>query len=244
MKTLASIATALLAAAVLGFVPNAGARTVGSGQAATETRQVGEFDAVSTAGAIDLVVRQAASASVQVEADDNVLPLVETVVENGRRGRTLVVRMKRGEYVSTRRDIVVTVNVPTLASIATAGAGDVRVEGLKTPALRLSIAGSSDVRIAGLDTESFELRIAGSGDVAAAGRAASVSVGISGSGDADLAALVADDVKVRIAGSGDANVTANRALDVSVVGSGDVRYGGNASAVKLSAAGSGTVMKR
>lgn len=244
MKMLASIATALLAGAVLGFVPPAGARTVGSGQVATETRTVGEFDAVSTAGAIDLVVRQAATASVQVEADDNVLPLVETVVENGRRGRTLVVRMKRGEHVSTRRDIVVTVNVPTLASIATAGAGDVRVEGLKTPALRLSIAGSSDVRIAGLDTESFELRIAGSGDVVAAGRAASVSVGVSGSGDANLEALVADDVKVRIAGSGDASVTANRALDVSVVGSGDVRYGGTASAVKLSAAGSGTVTKR
>lgn len=244
MKTFVSLATALLAAAVLGFVPPAQARTVGSGQVATETRSVGAFDAVSVAGSIDVVVRQAAAPSVQVQADSNVLPLVETVVESTSRGRTLVVKLRRGESVSTRHDIVVTVDTPTLAAISSAGAGDVKVEGLKTPALRLSIAGSSDVRIAGLDTESFELRIAGSGDVVAAGRAATVSVGISGSGDADLAGLVADDVKVRIAGSGDASVTANRALDVSVVGSGDVRYGGNASAVKLSAAGSGTVSKR
>lgn len=244
MKTLASIATALLAGAVLGFVPPADARTVGSGQVATETRQVAAFEAIATAGAIDLVVRQAATASVQVEADDNLLPLVETVVEEGRRGRTLVVRLKRGESVSTKRSIVVTVNAPALTSLGTAGAGDVRVEGLKTPALRLSIAGSSDVHITDLDTQRFDLSIAGSGDVVAAGRAATVSVGISGSGDADLAALVADDVKVRIAGTGDASVTANRALDVSVVGSGDVRYGGNATAVKLTTAGSGTVSKR
>ncbi len=248
MKTLLSITTALLAGVVLVFSAPADARTVGSGRAATETRSVGPFDAVAVEGAIDLVVRggaaPGATAQVQVEADDNLLPLVETVVENTARGRTLVLRTQRGQSMSTRRGIVVTLGVATLKSIATAGSGDVRVEALKAPSLRLSIAGSSDARLSGLETDEFELRIAGSGNVVAGGHARRVSVSISGSGDADLGALVADDVQVRIAGSGDASVTANQSLDASVAGSGDVRYGGQPASVKLSASGSGTVSKR
>lgn len=245
MHTLVSIVTALLAGAVLSFAPPADARIVGSGKVATEAREVGDFDAITTEGAIDVVVRQAAKAAVSVQADDNLLPAIETVVESRAQGRTLVVRTKRGESLSWRGDTVkVTVDVVQLRAITTAGSGDVRIESLTTPALKLTIAGSSDARLAGLDTDHFELRIAGSGDVVGAGRARLVKLGIAGSGDADLGGLIAEDVSVRIAGSGNANVTANQSLEVSVAGSGDVRYGGDASAVKLSAAGSGTVRKR
>lgn len=245
MRTLASIVTALLAGAVLSFAPPAEARTVGSGKVATEAREVGDFDAITTEGAIDIVVRQAAKAAVSVQADDNLLPVIETVVESRAHGRTLVVRTKRGESASWRGDTVkVTVDVVQLCAITSAGSGDVRVESLATPALKLTIAGSSDARLAGLDTDRLELSIAGSGDVVGAGRARQLKLGIAGSGDADLGALVADEVSVRIAGSGNANVTANRSLDVAVAGSGDVRYGGAAAAVNLSAAGSGTVRKR
>ncbi len=243
-RTLVSLVTALLAVASLGFVAPAEARTVGSGKVVTESRPVGEFDAIASTGSIDIVVRQASTPALTVQADDNLMPLIETVVEDGSNGRTLVVRTKRGESISYRNTVKVTIDVVRLAAITTAGAGDVQVDALKTPALKLTIAGSSDARLTGLDTERFELRISGSGDVVGAGRAKQVKVSIAGSGDANLAALVADEVQVRIAGSGDASVTANQSLEVSVAGSGDVRYGGNASAVKLSAAGSGTISKR
>ncbi len=244
MKTLTAAATALIASLVLTFAPGAQARVVGSGHQATEARSVSDFEAISTDGSMDLVVRQAAKEAVEVLADDNLLPLIETVVEPRAGGRTLVVRFKRGENVSYRKSIRVTVDVIRLGSITTAGSGDVEVQALKTPALKLSISGSSDARLQDLDTEAFELRISGSGDVVASGKARSVKVSIAGSGDANLKSLVADDVNVRIAGSGDANVTANKTLDVSVAGSGDVVYGGGATVVKASTAGSGSISKR
>ena len=244
MRTIVSFATALVAGFLLANAPAAEARVVGSGKTATESRNVAEFEAITTSGSIDLVVRQGAKEALQIEADDNLLPLVESMVETGTHGRTLVLRLKRGENISHRKPIRAIVDVVRLGAIATAGSGDVAIEALKTPALKLAISGSSDARIAGLVTDSFELKISGSGDVNATGSAKQVKIGIAGSGNADLAALVADDVHVRIAGSGDASVTANKSLDVSVAGSGDVRYGGDATQVKFTTAGSGSISKR
>ncbi len=244
MKTLTVAATALVASLVLTLAPAAHARVVGSGTVATETRAVSDFDAIDAEGSMDLEVRQAAREAVQVQADDNLLPLVETVVEPRNGSRTLVVRFKRGESISTRKPVVVKIDVVRLQALALAGSGDVQVQALKTPAFRLALAGSGDAKLQGLETETFELRLSGSGDVVGAGRSRSVKVSIAGSGNADLEGLVADEVKVSIAGSGDASVTANKSLEASVAGSGDVRWGGSASTVNTAAAGSGRIARR
>ncbi len=244
MRLICTAALALFTGLALGLPPAAQAATTGSGRIATEQRGASDFEAISLTGSIDVVVRQGAKEGVEVQADDNLLPLIETVVEPGTAGRTLNIRFKRGERVYNHGRIRVTVDVVRLGAVATSGSGDVRVDGLTTPAFKLSIAGSSDARLNGLATETLEVRISGSGDVVATGTARRVSLGIAGSGDANLSGLVADDVQVRIAGSGDANVTANKSLDVSVAGSGDVRYGGHVTAIKTSMAGSGTLARR
>lgn len=231
-----------LAAALFGGA--ALARTVGSGKEASESRPVADFDAIAVSDSIDLVVRQADKESLTLTADDNVLPLLEAVVEAGQRGRTLVIRLRRGEVVSTRRAIKATVDVVRLTALASAGSGSTAVGALKTPSLRLSMAGSGDVRLDGLTTEALEVRVAGSGDVAGTGTAGQVKLTIAGSGDVDLAALAADHVTVSIAGSGDAKVTANQSLSATVAGSGDVTYGGAVKAVRTSVAGSGSIARR
>lgn len=241
---LAAPLLALGAALALVAVPQAAqARTVGSGNVVTEARSVGEFQAVAQQGSIDLTVRQGAATSVQVSADDNLLPLLETVVEDGRSGPTLVVRFKRGERISTRSKVRVEIVTAKLVSLASAGSGDVVVEAFSTPSLRLAISGSSDVKLNGLSTDELAISISGSGDVAGSGRAEKLTVGIAGSGDVRLGDLRADDVKVTIAGSGDAAVHAEKALKVSIAGSGDVVYSGNATP-STSVAGSGSVRKR
>lgn len=208
--------------------------------AGTEARTVTAFEAISTNGAMDLTVRQADKAAVTVTADDKVLPLVETVVENN----TLVIRMKKGERMWNTGTIKVAIDVVKLNAIRSAGSGDIVLNGLKTPSFKLTLAGSSDAKLNGLTTDSTELRISGTGDVAATGSSRSVAISISGSGDADFSGLTADDVSVNIAGSGDASVNANKSLAVSVAGSGDVVYTGNAQTMKVSMAGSGTLTKK
>ena len=226
------------------------ANVQGSGNSATEMRTLDAFEAVALSGAMDLVVRQGAQQSVQVQADDNLLPLLETVVESGRNGNTLKVRWKREsgwgsgwQNIQTRNKVVITVVVPKLSAVAIAGSGDVRVETFSTPSLQLSLSGSGDARLDGLTTDELGVRVSGSGDVTGKGSAAKVKVSIAGSGDVRLSEMRADEVSVSIAGSGDAAVNAQKALSVSIAGSGDVTYVGDAQ-VKSSVAGSGSVRRK
>lgn len=242
---------ALAAAPAMWPVASHAATTQGSGTAATDTRTVPEFQAIGLSGGMDLVVRQGPTQSVQVQADDNLLPLLETVVESGSKGATLLVRWKResggwfgnGSGVNPRTKVLVTVVVPRLTALSTAGAGDIRLETFSTPVLQVAISGSGDTRLEGLSTDELGVRIAGSGNVSGKGTAAKTSVSISGSGEVKLTEMRSDEVKVSIAGSGDAAVNAQKTLSVSIAGSGDVVYVGNAE-VKSSVAGSGSVKKK
>jgi hypothetical protein len=220
------------------------AATTGSGNAVTEPRPVSGFQAIALRGAIDLVVRQARREGVQVRADDNVAPLVQTVVEGNGDARTLRIQFKAGESVRTNTPVVVTVDVVKLSAVASSGSGDVRIEALDTPALTLGIAGSSNATLDQLTTEQLSIRIAGSGDVQARGRAAKLDVSIAGSGDVQARELAAGDVKVAISGSGDASLTAQKTLSVAIAGSGHVEYGGGATLAKTVVTGSGSVRRR
>lgn len=242
----ATLASLMLGSAVIAASALPGtalATTVGSGRSAVETRNLVDFEAITLAGSFKLEVRQAAKESVTVTADDNLLPMIETTVESGSHGRTLVIRPKRGENWRTKSEVKISVDVVKLSALSTAGSGNVAIEGLKTPLLKLSIAGSSDAALRALDTESLQISIAGSGDVKGAGQAKKLRLSIAGSGDAALRELQADEVAVSIAGSGDAQVTANKSLSATIAGSGDVRYRGTATDVKTTVMGSGTIRK-
>lgn len=240
-RPFASIA---LGACIAAALPAAYAATTGSGQASSESRSVGSFQAITLRGAIDLVVRQGASESVTVRGDDNLLPSVQTVVEGSGDARSLRIQIKPGESLRSKTPIVVTVDVVRLDALASAGSGNITLEALRTPALSLSISGSSNAKLQQLDTDRLRIDIAGNGDVQASGRAARLDIAIAGSGDVRTRDLNAAEVSVAIAGSGDASVTAQKTLSVSIAGSGDVDYAGAASQVSKSIVGSGTLRAR
>lgn len=209
---------------------------VPSGKVASESRNVGSFSGVSVAIPGTVVVRQGEPVSVSIDADDNLLPQIETVVERGK----LRIRFRRGVDVMGRATIRLLVVTPTIESLSVAGSGDLLSEALTSDALSVSVAGSGDVKIARLEVRSLKVSVAGSGDVKLAGRAAEVGVSIAGSGDVQAGRLESRQARVSIAGAGDATLWVAESLKVSAVGSGDVRYYGDAS-VSKSVVGSGSV---
>lgn len=209
----------------------------------TETRTPGEFSAIAVEGSIGVVVNQGATRSLQIQADADTLPLIETVVESGRHGATLQIRFKRGTSRTQRGSVDVKVTTPELLALAVAGSGNVRIESFTTPSLKLSLAGSSNATLAGLSTADLGVSLAGSSDLRGDGRANRLTISVAGSGDVRLADLQSDEVAIKVAGSGDVAVNAQRTLKVSIAGSGDVRYVGDP-AVQSSVAGSGSIRKR
>lgn len=234
--------TAALAMVVLTAWP-------GLAQAAetvSETRSVARFDAVQTLGPT-LKVRQGDTASVTVVAERDLLARLETVVEDTRLGKTLVVRWKRGltvvNFWSRHSEPVVTIIAPQLSGLLVSGSGDILADGLSVPRLSVRVDGSGDIRLTGLATDALTLAVTGSGDISAAGRSARLQAKVAGSGDIRADGLAAETVEVSIAGSGDVTLQADKTLAVSIAGSGDVVYSGNA-VLRQSIVGSGTVTRR
>ena len=219
-----------------------GERVNGTGEIASETRDVGRFDAIALSGSFTVRVRQNSRARLELRADKNLLSLIETKVVEGSQGRTLEISPKRGANLAATVTPVITLEMAQLRALAIAGSGDVWIEAMKTPSVEASIAGSGDIHFSDLDSEHLGVTVAGSGDVIASGRTAKLDVSVAGSGDVKLRGLVAQDVTVSIAGSGDAQVQAVKTLKVSVSGSGDVGYLG-APVISMSVVGSGKVCK-
>ncbi|MFN0245213.1 MAG: head GIN domain-containing protein [Planctomycetota bacterium] len=189
----------------------------GSGVEKVETRAVADFKRIQIACSADLSVRIGSPTAVTVSGDDNIVPHLQTEVQNG----VLVIKMEEGGY-RHRRGLRVTATVPALEGV--------------------SVSGSSDVDVSGVSGRSLDLAVAGSGDITASGEVDALSVSVSGSGDLRLFGLKARQATVQIAGSGDVTVHAVEALSAAVSGSGDVRYRGEPTVTK-SVAGSGSVSR-
>ena len=214
----------------------------GSGKLQSETRNVSGFQAISTHGAVKLVLRQGTREGLELRADDNILPLIETRVVDRGGVPTLEIGTKDGASYSSRNPVVATIDLISLRAITLSGSSDVVCEALKSPVLQIAVSGSGNLRLHQLDVDQLAVKVSGSGNVDFSGRAATLGLKIAGSGDANTRALEADDVAVSVAGSGDVIVNARKTLSVSVAGSGSVAYTGTA-AVSSSIVGSGRVKK-
>lgn len=216
-------------------------RVDGNGEPVSESRTPGGFEAIRLSGNFKLKVRQAGADTLEITADKNLLPYIETrVVESKGGHKTLEIAPKSGYRLSSRQPVQINVGMLVLRRLAVDGSGDVRVEGMKTPRLEVAVAGSGDVLLSEFFGEEASFSVAGSGDIQAQGRVNALKVSVAGSGDVKAAELAADEVRVSVAGSGDVQVQANKQLKASIAGSGDVRYRGNPQ-VSSSVAGSGSI---
>ena len=97
----------------------------GSGTRKSEKKEVPAFKAIETGGAFDVEITCQKPQSVEIEADDNLLPLLETDVSDG----VLHVGMKQNYH--SRKLIALRIAVPDLNRITISGAGTARVTGVK-----------------------------------------------------------------------------------------------------------------
>lgn len=215
-----------------------GGKTVaGSGHASSVKRELAPFHdiAVSVHSKIELI--QGNTEGVVIEADDNLLPMIETVVKNGQ----LRIRTVKGVNLSGSAKVKITIHARNVDNLSLAGSADLTAARLSSPKLTGNIAGSGSITIKDLQSDDLSVSIAGSGSFEAQGTAKALEVSIAGSGDVSTAKLSTQEVNVSIAGSGDAVVWARKALSVSIAGSGEVRYYGEANLRDASTRGSGRV---
>lgn len=189
----------------------------GSGDVTTDSRDVSGFTEIVVLGSGEVVVDVTGSESLTIEAEDNIIPLLTTEVENGR------LELGAKSSISPTKPIRYTITAAQLDGA--------------------SISGSGNVVATGVDTDAFDVEINGSGSVTPTGTSGALSVEISGSGDYSGEGLTSEVGSVRISGSGAAVVNVTDDLDIEISGSGDVAYLGDPT-VSQSISGSGDVTQR
>jgi Putative auto-transporter adhesin, head GIN domain len=214
-------------------------RTKGSGVRVEKARALGPFSKIRMDGPVDLKLVAADKEAVRVAADDNLEPLVTTVLE----GDTLVIDIKPGSGFSTRNPLVVKVDFKQLQGLQVRGSGDVQLEQLKADRFSIDISGSGDVAMGLLEVGDLQARLSGSGDLRVAGKAEQQDWDLSGSGDVSAASLSGNRVRANLSGSGDLNLGVSLTLDVRLSGSGDLIYSGRPT-VKSRLSGSGELKPR
>lgn len=189
----------------------------GSGTVVTESRTMSGFDEIVLSGSGEVFVDVNGTESLTITAEDNIMPLLTTEVQNG--------RLELG----TRSSIS-----PTVATIYTISA-----EALNG----VSIEGSGGITATGITADSFDAEISGSGQIKVVGTADELTVDISGSGRFEAEDLVAAIGTADVSGSGHAIVNVSNKLDVDVSGSGTVEYIGDPD-LSSSISGSGDIRRR
>lgn len=234
----ALLALATIASLSLAAAPALAETARGNGVMKTETRQVTGFTGVGLSVPGKLEVKLGPTESVTIEADENLLALIETTVKGGE----LEIRPIRRNLNFDAKAIRIVVQAKSIDSLSIGGSGSISAEQLRGGKMKLDIGGSGSIDVKRLDAERLEIAIGGSGDIKAAGAVKSVAVSIGGSGDVTAQNLVADNADVTIAGSGDTSIAVRTKLDVTIVGAGAVSYWGDPQ-LKRTVLGSGSIKR-
>jgi hypothetical protein len=228
----------------------------GNGVTGTETRAAGAFDKISSFGNFNVYIIQDTTYSIEIEAEESIIPYVLTGVINN----TLVIKSRDNYNLRNNFPINITVRTPGVEKVLLAGSGDIECDSMNVRDLNCVISGSGnilmDVIVKNLETsisgsghiemvvqgDFLDASISGSGYMKYFGQVDDSKMNITGSGDIRGLDLLQNICNVRISGSGSTYVDVADVLDVNISGSGTVYYKGTP-AVISSISGSGHVVK-
>lgn len=222
MKQILLIVLAIgLLATSCNFV--SGKRVRGNGNMTTAQRSETNFTGIASNFNFDTYVG-IGPYSIRIEAEENIIPFIETYVENG----VLKITDREGYSLRPRRDVKIYVTAPRLQSLYAGGNGDI------TSTTKITDTGRIDLRVTGnaemkidVDAPAVEAKLTGNGDIDIVGQTRDFQASTTGNGHIDAKNLQTENTRIEILGNGNAEVNASVKLDVRIGGNGNVRYKGN-----------------
>lgn len=209
----------------------------GTGSVQQETRSISNFHAIDLqiSGVVEVTIGE--NYSVEIFAQQNLLPILKTVVEDG------TLRIYSDENFNTSDEVKVRLTAPAFDQFSINGSGTIRVlNPIKSDSMALNVGGSGDIICTQGEFRVLNTSIDGSGTIELGGKATDMKCDISGSGDVKAKPFTTNSLNVSISGSGTVTADVLKELIASISGSGEVFYSG-APNVETSVSGSGSVKK-
>lgn len=171
----------------------------GDGVAVDEDRDAQGAVAVDNATFVDVLWSAAEDASASLRCDQNLLPYLETEVQDG----TLRLRTPPNLILDPAVDCTLTVTTPCLQAVSQSGSGDFIAQTEACGLDAVHISGSGGVQLGVVSAGAFSWHGSGAGALTLEQLTAdSVSLHGSGSGGADLGEVAVGAIDVDLSGSG------------------------------------------
>lgn len=213
----------------------------GSGPVVNEIREAEGFTGVTNTASFDVYVTQAESFSIEVIAQENLLPIIETYVS----GKTLIIQTDNNSCYRSGVPVEVHITMPETELLSLEGSGEVYADMLSSTEVEISNSGSGKMEIDSAMAESLIVSNAGSGYIALEGsHAVYVEAIQSGSGDIQCGVLMgSSEVEIRHSSSGrvSAVILDGVAIDTDMSGSGLIELSGDLVEAEFSLNSSGRI---
>lgn len=224
-------------ALALVLLTGCGGVVSGSGRAAQVDRTVTAWRTLDVASGIQATVSRGAP-SVRLTGDDNLLPLIETVVE----GDTLHVRLVPNTVAWNHLELTAQVQGDVLEGVHASGSATVDGDATATRARPFVVdaSGSSRIALGMVDAADVQVTASGASVVTLEGLADALTVHASGSSTVDTRALPVDRAHVDASGSSELDLTVRASVDGALSGSSRLELSGGAHA-DVAATGGSTI---
>ncbi|HLE91152.1 MAG TPA: DUF2807 domain-containing protein [Anaerolineales bacterium] len=202
----------------------------GSGNLVTTTRDVEDFLAIEVDYPAQVFITQGDTESVKIEAEDNLLPGLQTEVRNGT--LDIFYKTENGRHVNPTKIVKITIVVKDLADVQFSSAAELTIEDLETDNLDVSLTGAGNLKLVNILVQHLAVNLSGAGSTTASGTADDLDLNISGFGEFKGAELYGKTARVTISGAGSATVWVDDSLTAEISGAGSVSYYGSAKVTK------------
>lgn len=211
----------------------------GSGNIISESRETGNFDAVSISGGFDTEIKTGPGYSVLVEADDNIMRYIE--VET--RGNTLKIYTEGlNSYNNVYMKVYIT--APAINKIKASASAEVVVSGILSNSGNLNFNASSGAAIkAEVDAPVVSSDVSSGAEIILNGRTKTYEADASSGSEIDSWNLLSENTTVQVSSGASAKVHASVKLNAKASSGASVTYHG-AAVVNQSVSSGGGVSKK
>ena len=212
-----------------------------------ENRDIKDVTRVMLKDYGQLFITQGDEESLRIEGEPDVLQTVKTWILDGE----LILDIDESWFQKTwnavtsaveGRSLKYYLTVKTLEGIFVQGAAQVKMQGLKTQSIYLTLKGAGELVVKGIEAGLVDISLPGAGVISVSGKTDRLQVSVKGAGSFDGPQLESREAVVSLKGVGKASVKATASLDATVDGVGAIEYFGEPQ-VRQQVSGLGKVIR-
>ncbi len=194
----------------------------GSGHVIVEEREVPDFTQVVINGQGQLLVSQGEEVSLRIEAEDNIVPLIETRVSDD----TLFIKSEAVATAVPTVPIKIHLTMKEITSLESNGLGKINAANIEVDQLQINGSGFGKIVIDDIVANRVSIQLQDDSNAELNGEAVNQEIDVSGHADYRAANLASETVTVNIGDTGTATIWVEKSLSGVVNGNGDVLYYG------------------